>query len=172
MRNMNGKIKGGGSSRTKMMTGLLQTHKQWIRDYEGEDEVADMSKYNAPLESDNDLKADSQENMGKTFKFTIKSVGDVTYPPGKYSDVPVTKSTLFFAETGKRLVVRPAMNRLLCNKYGDDSEGWVGKTISAESESWKSDTGSGWMWTLSALEVEFDTLDEYQQEDPSDPIPF
>ncbi len=120
--------------------------------------MADMSKYNAPLESDNDLKADGQEEMGKTFKFTIKSVGDVTYPPGKYSEVEVTKSTLFFKETKQRLVVRPAMNRYLCKKYGNDSDGWVGKAISAESEAWKSDTGSGWMWTLNALDVEFDEL--------------
>jgi hypothetical protein len=137
--------------------------------------MADMSKYNAPLDSENDLKADGEKEMGKTFKFTIKSVGDVTFPPGKYSDVPVTKSTLFFEESKKRLVVRPAMNRLLCTKYGNDSDGWVGKTISAESEKWTSDTGSGWMWTLAALEVEFDTLSEYEKEDKedfNDTVPF
>ena len=134
--------------------------------------MTDMSKYNAPLESDNDLKADGDDERGKTFKLTIKSVCDVTYPPGKFSEVEVIKSTLFFEETDQRLVVRPAMNRLLCKKYGTDSNGWVGKTISAESEQWQSDTGSGWMWTLQALEVEFDTLAEYQGEDPSDEIPF
>jgi hypothetical protein len=117
----------------------------------------DMSKFNAPLESDNDLKADG-ENCGKTFKFTIKDAGTVTYPPGKFNDMEVTKSTLFFEETNQRLVVRPAMNRLLCKKYGNDSSGWIGKSISAESEPWKSDTGSGWMWTLTALDMEFDEI--------------
>jgi len=134
--------------------------------------MADMSKYNAPLESDNDLKADG-ENAGKTFKFTIKDTGEVTYPPGKFNDAEVTKSTLFFKETGQRLVVRPAMNRHLCSKYGTNSENWIGKTISAESEQWKSDTGSGWMWTLNALDVEFDEVPTAPA-DPEfdDPIPF
>ena len=131
----------------------------------------DMSKYNAPMESDNDLKAEAL--AGKLFKFTIKSVGEVKYPPGKYSDSEVTKSTLFFEESPQRLVVRPAMNRYLCNKYGNDSDKWIGKAISAESESWKSDSGSGWMWTLNALDVEFDNVpnapaaeEEFDQEIP------
>ena len=148
-----------------------QSVAEWIRDYEGEKQV-DMSKFNAPLESDNDLKADHQDNMGKTFKLTIKDVGSVTYPPGKYSDSEVTKSTLFFNEIPQRLVVRPAMNRHLCQKYGTDSTNWVGKSISAESESWKSDTGSGWMWTLRALDVEFDEVVATPDEDFSDDIPF
>ena len=131
----------------------------------------DMSKFNAPLESDNDLKADG-ENAGKTFRFTIKGVGKVTYPPGKYSDAEVTKSTLFFDESPQRLVVRPAMNRYLCKKYGNDSDGWVGKAISAESESWKSDSGSGHMWTLNALDVEFDEIPPPPADDFDDDIPF
>ena len=153
-----------------------QTREQWLSEYK-EKVMADMSKYNAPLDSDNDLKADGQDEMGKTFRFTIKSVGDVTYPPGKYSEVEVTKSTLFFVETEQRLVVRPAMNRYLCKKYGNDSDGWVGKAISAESEPWKSDTGSGWMWTLNALDVEFDKLQtsgggQLSEPDPDYSIPF
>ena len=138
--------------------------------------MADMSKYNAPLESDNDLKADHDDTRGETFKFIIKSVGHVTYPPGKYSDVEVTKSTLFFEGETRRLVVRPAMNRLLCSEYGDDSEGWIGKTISAKSEAWKSDTGSGYMWTLNALDVEYANLPPQSENpapaDPDDDIPF
>jgi len=156
--------------------GRTQSVEDWLNDYNSEEVEMDMSKYNAPLDSDNDLKADGKEEMGKTFKFTIKEVGDVTYPPGKYSEVEVTKSTLFFKETEQRLVVRPAMNRYLCKKYGKDSDGWVGKAISAESESWKSDTGSGWMWTLNALDVEFDTLQAATTKDASeefsDEIPF
>ncbi len=130
--------------------------------------MTDMSKYNVENESDNDYKA--SEEQGKTYKLTIKSVGDVTYPPGKFSDVPVTKSTLFFEETDKRMVVRPASNRHLCEKYGNASKGWIGKTISAESEPWTSDTGSGWMWTIRALEVEFDPV--APEPDPNDDIPF
>ena len=154
------------------MKQINQSIEDWLEDYKGDSKLADMSKYNAPLDSDNDLKADGQDEMGKTFKFTIRAVGDVTYPPGKYSEVEVTKSTLFFHETNQRLVVRPAMNRYLCKKYGNDSDGWVGKAISAESESWKSDTGSGWMWTLNALDVEFDELQPPPLDEPSDPIPF
>ena len=131
-----------------------------------------MSRYNVENESDNDFKASDAAEQGKTYKLTIKGVGEVTYPPGKFSDIAVTKSTLFFNETDKRLVVRPASNRHLCEKYGDDSGGWIGKTVSAESEPWTSDTGSGWMWTVQALEVEFDTLQTPVEEDPSDPIPF
>ena len=115
----------------------------------------DMSKFNVDAKDNNDLKA-SGENEGKTFKLTIKSVGDVTYPPGNYSDKEVTKSTLFFNETEKRMVLRPVNNKHLCEKYGNESSEWIGKTISAESEAWTSDTGSGWMWTVRALEVEFD----------------
>ena len=119
--------------------------------------MTDMSKYNVENESDNDLKA-SGDNQGKSFKLTIKKVGEVTYPPGKFSDVPVTKSTLFFEETDQRLVVRPKSNRDLCKEYGDDGDGWIGKTVSAESEEWTSDTGSGWMWTVRPLEVKFDSV--------------
>jgi len=152
------------------MKQISQSIEDWLNDYTGEVEMADMSKYNAPLEADNDLKAD--ENVGKTFKFTIKKVGNVTYPPGKYSEVEVTKSTLFFEETNQRMVVRPAMNRYLCKKYSDDGDNWIGKKISAESEAWKSDTGSGWMWTLQALEVEFDELTPPPLDEPSDDLPF
>lgn len=151
---------------TAKADGRNQSVEDWIKSYE-EAEMADMSKYNVENESDNDLKA--SEEQGKTYKLTIKSVGEVTYPPGKFSDVPVTKSTLFFKETEKRLVVRPASNRHLCKEYGDDSAGWIGKTVSAESEAWTSDTGSGWMWTVRALEVQFDDVPE---PDPSDIIPF
>ncbi len=129
-----------------------------------------MSKYNVENESDNDFKA--SEEQKKTYKLTIKSVGEVTYPPGKFSDKPVTKSTLLFEESDKRMVVRPASNRHLCEKYGDDSAGWIGKTVSAESESWVSDTGSGWMWTIQALEVEFDVPDAPAEKDFDDDLPF
>jgi len=146
-----------------------QTNAEWLADYDNEEsKVVDMSKYNVENESDNDLKASDEQ--GKTFKLTIKRVGEVTYPPGKFSDVPVTKSTLFFEETSKRLVVRPASNRHLCEKYGFDSDGWLGKSVSVESEAWTSDTGSGWMWTVRALEVEFDAAPG--EEDPNDEIPF
>ena len=118
--------------------------------------MTDMSKYNSPEVENNDLKADAEESRGKVFKLTIKEVGEHTYPPGKYSDVPVTKSTLFFEETDKRLVVRPQANRHLCEKYTSDSTAWVGKQVSIEADAWQSDTGSGWMWTITALDVEFD----------------
>jgi len=131
--------------------------------------MTDMSQYNIENESDNDLRADG-DNAGKTFKLTITEVGLVTYPPGKFSSEPVTKSTLFFEETIRRMVVRPKNNRHLCEKYGNDDAGWIGKTISAESEKWNSDTGSGWMWTINALEVEFDAV--VPEPDPNDDIPF
>ena len=129
-----------------------QTNEQWLADYEGID--MDMSKFNVESKESDDLKASA--NQGKSFKFTIKEVGTVTYPPGEFSKVEETKSTLFFKETDKRMVVRPKNNRHLCEKYGDDSDGWVGKTIAAEAEEWSSNTGGGWMWTIRALEVEFD----------------
>ena len=115
----------------------------------------DMSKFNVEAQENDDLKA-SGDNEGKSYKLTIKEVGEVTYPPGDYSDVEVTKSTLFFEETPKRMVVRPANNRHLCEKYGFDGDGWVGKTIGAESERWGNATKGGWMWTIRALEVDFD----------------
>lgn len=121
--------------------------------------MTDMSKYNVVGGSDGeDLKASAPENQGKSYKFTITKVGEVTYPPGDFSDVPVTKSTLYFAETDKKMVVRPKNNEHLCEKYGVNSDGWIGKTIGAESEAWTSNTGSGWMWTVRALEVEFDSV--------------
>ena len=119
----------------------------------------DMSKYNVVSDS-NDLKAGG-DNEGKTYRLTIRDTGEVTFPPGKFNNEPVTKSTLFFDETDKRMVLNPTNNRHLCEKYTDDGDNWKGKTISAESEKWKSDAGEGWMWTVRALEVEF-----------SDEIPF
>ena len=131
-----------------------QTVAEWIRDYVGEDKV-DMSKFNVEAKESDDLKA-SGDNEGKSFKLTIKDVGTVAYPPGDYSDKEETKSTLFFNETEKRMVVRPANNKHLCEKYGYDSSDWVGKAIGVESERWGNATKGGWMWTVRALDVEFD----------------
>ena len=113
-----------------------------------------MSKYKSADDAD-DLKAGDEENQGKTYKLTIKSQADVTYPPSKWNPESETKPTLFFKETEKRLVLNRPGNKTLRKKYGDESDDWIDKAIYIESITWQNDTQSGWMWDVQALDVEF-----------------
>ena len=154
-----------------------QTIKEWLEAYFGES-IVDMSKFNVESKESDDLKASA--NQGKSYKFTIKAVDSVTYPANEWNDKPETKPTLFFEETDKRLVVRPKNTLHLREKYGDDSNNWLGKTIACDSESWTNGNNSGWMWTVRALDVEFDAAPapvtknaiEPGPDDFDDEIPF
>lgn len=111
----------------------------------------DMSKYKAEANTD-DLKA--KDFIGKNLKLTIERVETVTYPANEQQPEN-TKPALYFVGKTKRLIMNGTNTETLCNAYGNDSEGWVGKDISLTTKDY-TDKGFGHGWIVAALSQDFE----------------
>ena len=99
-----------------------------------------------------DLKA--KDFVGKSMKLKIDRVDTVTYPANE-KQPEQTKAVLYFEGKEKRLVLNSTNTETLCNAYGDDSDGWVGKNISLTTKDYSAE-GFGHGWIVAALDVDFD----------------
>ena len=125
---------------------MTESVADWIRDYEGENEV-DMSKYS---QSDSkDLKA--ADFIGKNLKVVIAAVEIRHYPATE--DKPANdKPVLTFVGKEKGLVLNATNTKTLCDAYGTDSDGWVQHEIGLTVADY-TDRGFGHGWVVKPLDV-------------------
>ena len=109
-----------------------------------------MSKFNQPPKVETDLKA--KNFLGKNLKLEIERADTVTYNEGKPEEQ--TKSVLYFVGKDLRLVLNATNNETVCNAYGDDDSGWIGKNISLTTKTYEAE-GYDPGWIVAALDVEF-----------------
>ncbi len=107
-----------------------------------------MSQYKSQGNSD-DLKA--KEFVGKNLKLTIERVETVTYPANE-SQSEQTKPVLYFLGKDNRLVLNGTNTEILCDAYGDDSNGWVEKEIGLSTVDYTA-KGFGHGWAVAPLDV-------------------
>ena len=124
---------------------------RWVREYE--EIKMDMSKFNQPPKVETDMKA--KNFLGKNFKLTIERADTVTYNDGK--DNAETKSVIYFAGKSLRLVLNATNNEIICNAYGNDDDGWVGKEISLSTKTYEKE-GYDPGWIVAALDVKVDDI--------------
>ncbi len=139
---------------------LTSNHKKWVDDYEMEESKVDMSKY-SKSEGD-DLKA--ADHIGKLFKLVIADISIRDYPATD-KQAANSKPVLSFEKTDKALVVNATNTKLLCEAYGDDSEGWKGHEIGLSVADY-TDKGYGHGWVVKALDIpepEFDDSIPFSQ---------
>ena len=113
----------------------------------------DMSKF-AQSES-SDLKA--ADFVGKNLKVTISAV-EVRHFEARDNQPATDKPALRFEGKEKALILNTTNARILCDAYGDESEGWIGKSIGLSVADYTS-KGFGHGWVVHPLDVappEFD----------------
>jgi hypothetical protein len=114
----------------------------------------DMSKF-AQSES-NDLKA--ADFVGKNLKVTISRV-EIRHFDATEKMAANDKPALHFEGKGEKTLVLNATNtKTLCEAYGSESDGWVGKQIGLSVADYTS-KGFGHGWVVTPLDVpppEFD----------------
>lgn len=133
----------------------MNEQKQWYAEYDKEEPRMDMSQYKAEGNT-TDLQA--KDFIGKNLKLTIERVETVTYPADD-NKPEQTRAVLYFVGKEKRIVLNGTNTEILCDAYGSDSEGWVGKEIGATTKDYtKKGFGHGWIIkALDAKEPEFDS---------------
>jgi hypothetical protein len=99
----------------------------------------------------NDLKA--ADFKGQNLKVTIDGVGERTYE-GREDRPEQVKTTLTFVGKEKTLVCSDTNNNILCDAYGDDSDGWIGKEIGLSTKTWNFGEGDKEGWIVTPLDVE------------------
>ena len=122
---------------------------QWWREYE--ESKMDMSQFKAEGNTD-DLKA--KEFIGANMKLEIERVDTVTYPANE-NQPEQQRGVLYFVGKDKRLVLNGTNTETLCAAYGDQSEGWSGKSISLTTKDYTA-KGFGHGWIVQALDQELD----------------
>ena len=111
----------------------------------------DMSQYKGEGNT-TDLKA--KDFIGKNLKVKIERVDTVTYPADE-NKPEQTKAVLYFVGKEKRLVLNGTNTETLCNAYGNDSDGWLGKEVALSVKDY-TDKGFGHGWIVTPIEVDFD----------------
>lgn len=112
----------------------------------------DMSQYKGEGNT-TDLKA--KDFIGKNMRVTIERVDTVTYPADD-NKPEQTKAVLYFVGKEKRLVLNGTNTETLCNAYGTESDGWLGKEIGLSVKDY-TDKGFGHGWIVQALDMEMDS---------------
>jgi len=118
----------------------------------------DMTKYS---QSDSkDLKA--ADFIGANLKVKISGVEIRNYE-AKDGQQASSKPALAFEGKEKQLVLNATNTKILCDAYGNDSDGWISHEIGLTVKDY-SDKGFGHGWIVRALDV--------AEPDFDDSIPF
>ena len=114
----------------------------------------DMTQYS---QSDsNDLKA--ADFIGMNLKVTISKVEIRNFEATEKMSAN-SKPSLHFEGKEKTLVLNATNTKTLCDAYGSDSEGWIGKQVGLTVADYTS-KGFGHGWIVTALDVEPTTFDD------------
>lgn len=114
----------------------------------------DMSKYG---QSDsNDLKA--SDFIGKNLKVVISRVEIRNFEANEKMPAN-SKPALHFEGKEKTLVLNATNTKTLCEAYGSDSEGWIGKQIGLTVADYTA-KGFGHGWVVTPLDVEPPSFDD------------
>ena len=118
----------------------------------------DMTKYS---QSDsNDLKA--SDFIGKNLKVTISKV-EIRNFEASEKMAANSKPSLHFEGKEKTLVLNATNTKTLCDAYGGDSEGWIGKQVGLTVADY-TNKGFGHGWVVRPLDI--------VEPDFDDAIPF
>lgn len=115
----------------------------------------DMSRYKSDGNS-SDLKA--KDFIGKSFTLKIERVETVTYPASD-TQPEQTKPAIYFVGKEKRLILNGTNTEILCNAYGNDSEGWIGHEIGLSTADYTA-KGFGHGWVVKPLDVAPEVFDD------------
>jgi len=115
--------------------------------------MADMSKFSSS--ESKHLKA--KDFLGKNLKVTISDVQIVEFEASEGAEA-ATRAVLLFEGKEKGLVLNATNNKTLCDAYGNDSDGWIGKTVALSTKEYENFAPG---WIVNPLDVEY-----------SDEIPF
>lgn len=133
-----------------------QTNQEWLEEYkQAYDEFyqpkevneMDMSQYSTT--EGKDLKA--KDFIGKNLKVKISKVEIRDYPATD-DQAASQKPALHFEGKEKTLVLNATNTKILCEGYGNDSDGWVGKHVGLSVVDYTS-KGFGHGWTVKALDA-------------------
>lgn len=108
----------------------------------------DMTKYSQG--DSNDLKA--SDFIGKNLKVTISKV-EIRNFEASEKMAANSKPALHFEGKEKTLVLNATNTKTLCEAYGGDSEGWIGKQVGLTVADYTS-KGFGHGWIVTPLDVE------------------
>ena len=110
--------------------------------------MADMSKFSSS--ESKHLKA--KDFLGKNLKVAISDVQIVEFEASDGAEA-ATRAVLLFEGKEKGLVLNATNNDTLCKAYGNDSDGWIGKSIALTTKEYENFAPG---WIVQALDVEFD----------------
>jgi hypothetical protein len=114
----------------------------------------DMTKYG---QSDsNDLKA--ADFIGKNLRVAISKV-EIRNFEATEKMAANSKPCLHFQGKEKTLVLNATNTKTLCDAYGAESDGWIGKNVGLTVKDY-SDKGFGHGWIVTPLDVEPPTFDD------------
>jgi hypothetical protein len=108
----------------------------------------DMTKYSQG--DSNDLKA--VDFIGKNLKVVISKVEIRNFEATEKMPAN-SKPCLHFEGKEKTLVLNATNTKTLCEAYGADSDGWIGKQVGLTVADYTS-KGFGHGWVVTALDVE------------------